>query len=99
MKLPVGVNSPKWAASLRPRMLKANVRMRTVVQQEMNFTQAIGQMASFPASSGSSRCCSAAGVASGVHALVTRKVDTVAVFRCPEPPAPVCCTSMWCRPR
>ncbi len=83
VKLPVGVNSPKWAAPLRPRMLKANVRMRTVVQQEMNFTQAISQMASFLGLVGLiALLLGGVGVASGVHAFVTRKVDTVAVFRC-----------------
>lgn len=83
VKLPVGVNSPKWAAPLRPKMLKANVRMRTVVQQEMNFTQAIGQLASFLGLVGLiALLLGGVGVASGVHAFVTRKVDTVAVLRC-----------------
>ena len=83
VKLPVGVNSPKWSAPLRPRMLKANVRMRTVVQQEMSFTQAIGQMASFLGLVGLiALLLGGVGVASGVHAFVTRKVDTVAVLRC-----------------
>ncbi|MDQ8154941.1 MAG: FtsX-like permease family protein [Gemmatimonadota bacterium] len=83
VKLPAGVNSPKWSAPLRPKMLKANVRMRTVVQQEMNFTQAIGQMASFLGLVGLiALLLGGVGVASGVHAFVTRKVDTVAVLRC-----------------
>jgi len=83
VKLPIGVSSPKWAAPLRPKMLKANVRMRTVVQQELNFTQAIGQMASFLGLVGLiALLLGGVGVASGVHAFVTRKVDTVAVLRC-----------------
>lgn len=83
VRLPPGVNSPKWSAPLRPMMLKANVRMRTVVQQEVNFTQAIGQMASFLGLVGLiALLLGGVGVASGVHAFVTRKVDTVAVLRC-----------------
>jgi putative ABC transport system permease protein len=83
VRLPPGVNSPKWAAPLRPQMLKANVRMRTVVQQEINFTEAIGQMASFLGLVGLiALLLGGVGVASGVHAFVTRKVDTVAVLRC-----------------
>lgn len=83
VKLPPGVNSPKWAAPLRPQMLKANVRMRNIVQQEINFTQAIGQLASFLGLVGLiALLLGGVGVASGVHAFVTRKVDTVAVLRC-----------------
>ncbi|MBI2407394.1 MAG: FtsX-like permease family protein [Gemmatimonadetes bacterium] len=83
VRLPAGVNSPKWSAPLRPKMLKANVRMRTVVQQEINFTEAIGQMASFLGLVGLiALLLGGVGVASGVHAFVTRKVDTVAVLRC-----------------
>ncbi|MHB1312901.1 MAG: ABC transporter permease [Gemmatimonadaceae bacterium] len=83
VKLPPGVNSPKWSAPLRPRMLKANVRMRTVVQQEMNFTAAIGEMANFLGLVGLiALLLGGVGVASGVTAFVTRKIDTVAVFRC-----------------
>ncbi|HEY3286222.1 MAG TPA: FtsX-like permease family protein [Gemmatimonadaceae bacterium] len=83
VRLPPGVNSPQWAAPLRPQMLKANVRMRTVVQQEINFTEAIGQMASFLGLVGLiALLLGGVGVASGVHAFVTRKVDTVAVLRC-----------------
>ncbi|MBM3907737.1 MAG: ABC transporter permease [Gemmatimonadetes bacterium] len=83
VKLPPGVNSPKWVAPLRPMMLKANVRTRTVVQQEINFTEAIGQMASFLGLVGLiALLLGGVGVASGVHAFVTRKVDTVAVLRC-----------------
>ena len=83
VKLPAGVSSAKWAAPLRPKMLKANVRMRTVVQQELNFTEAIGQLASFLGLVGLiALLLGGVGVASGVHAFVTRKVDTVAVLRC-----------------
>ena len=83
VRLAVGVSSPKWAAPLRPRMLKANVRMRTVVQQEMNFTAAIGQMASFLGLVGLiALLLGGVGVASGVTAFVNRNIDTVAVFRC-----------------
>jgi len=83
VKLPPEVNSPKWSARFRPRMLNANVRMRTVVQQERNFTEAIGQLASFLGLVGLiALLLGGVGVASGVHAFVTRKVDTVAVLRC-----------------
>lgn len=83
VKLPANVRLAKWTAPLRPKMLKANVRMRTVVQQEVTFTEAIGQMASFLGLVGLiALLLGGVGVASGVHAFVTRKVDTVAVLRC-----------------
>ncbi|HEY5491238.1 MAG TPA: FtsX-like permease family protein [Gemmatimonadaceae bacterium] len=83
VKLPAGVNSPKWVAPLRPRMEKANIRLRTVVQQEQHSAEEIGQLASFLGLVGLiALLLGGVGVASGVHAFVTRKVETVAVLRC-----------------
>lgn len=83
VKLPTGVNAPKWVAPFRPRFDKASVRLRTVVQAEQNFTNSIGQLASFLGLVGLiALLLGGVGVASGVHAFVTRKIDTVAVLRC-----------------
>jgi putative ABC transport system permease protein len=83
IKLPDGVQSPKWVAPFRPRFQKANIRVRTVVQQEQNMTEAIGRLADFLGIVGMiALLLGGIGVASGVNAYVNKKVDTVAVLRC-----------------
>jgi putative ABC transport system permease protein len=83
VRLPPKVDSFRWLLPFRPRLEKASVRTRTVVQSERNFTEAIGQMTSFLGLVGLiALLLGGVGVASGVHAFVTRKVDTVAVLRC-----------------
>jgi len=83
VRLPDGVQSPKWVAPLRPRFQNAHIRVRTVVQQEQNMTDAIARLADFLGIVGmTALLLGGIGVASGVNAFVSRKVDTVAVLRC-----------------
>ncbi len=83
VRLPDGVQSPKWVAPLRPRFQDAHIRVRTVVQQERNMTDAIARLADFLGVVGMiALLLGGIGVASGVSAFVNRKVDTVAVLRC-----------------
>jgi putative ABC transport system permease protein len=83
VRLPDGVQSPKWVAPFRPRFQNAHIRVRTVVQQEQNMTEAVGRMADFLGIVGMiALLLGGIGVASGVNAYVNRKVDTVAVLRC-----------------
>ena len=83
VRLPDGVQSPKWVAPLRARFQNAHIRVRTVVQQEQNMTEAVGRLSDFLGVVGMiALLLGGIGVASGVSAFVNRKVDTVAVLRC-----------------
>ncbi len=83
VKLSPTTVSAKWVAPLRPRFQKENVRVTTVTQREQNLTQDIGRLADFLGIVGLiALLLGGIGVASGVHAFVTRKIDTVAVLRC-----------------
>ena len=83
LKLPADVASPLWVAPLRPRFEKANVRVQTVVENEMDLTNAITQLAKFLGVVGLiALLLGGIGVASGVNAFVQKKIDTVAVLRC-----------------
>jgi putative ABC transport system permease protein len=68
---------------LRPRLERARVRARTVAETEGGLTQSIQQLADFLGVVGLiALLLGGIGVASGVHAFVSRKIDTVAVLRC-----------------
>lgn len=83
VRLPPGASSEKWVAPFRPRFAKANVRVTTVVERELNLSQSVGQLADFLGIVGLiALLLGGIGVASGVSAFVTRKIDTVAVLRC-----------------
>ncbi len=83
VKLPDGVASPAWVAPLRARFDSAGVRARTVVENEIDLTDAISQLAKFLGVVGLiALLLGGIGVASGVNAFVQRKIDTVAVLRC-----------------
>ena len=83
LRLPEGVNSPKWVAPLRPRFEAAGTRVRTVVENEIDLTNAIAQLARFLSIVGLiALLLGGIGVASGVNAFVQGKIDTVAVLRC-----------------
>ena len=61
----------------------ARVRIRTVSENERNLTSAIGQLGDFLGIVGLvALLLGGVGVASGVSAFVSRKMDTVAVLRC-----------------
>jgi putative ABC transport system permease protein len=77
------VESPRWVAPLRPRFEGAGVRVRTVVENEIDLTDAISQLSRFLSVIGLvALLLGGIGVASGVNAFVQRKIDTVAVLRC-----------------
>lgn len=83
LKLPQGTRTPIWVAPLRPRFEKANIRVRTVEEREVDLTDAIQQLARFLSVVGLiALLLGGIGVASGVNAFVQRKIDTVAVLRC-----------------
>ncbi len=83
VQLPKGINAPLWVAPLRPRFEAGNIRIRTVVESEMDLTDAIAQLARFLSVVGLiALLLGGIGVASGVNAFVQRKIDTVAVLRC-----------------
>lgn len=61
----------------------ARVRVRTVADTERDFTQAVAQLADFLSIIGLiALLLGGIGVASGVNAFVSAKIDTVAVLRC-----------------
>jgi putative ABC transport system permease protein len=65
-------------ASVAPR-----VRVRTVADTERDFTEAVAQLANFLSVIGLiALLLGGIGVASGIHAFVVSKIDTVAVLRC-----------------
>jgi len=83
LKLPEGTKTPLWVAPLRPKFEKANIRVRTVEEREVDLTDAIQQLARFLSVVGLiALLLGGIGVASGVNAFVQRKIDTVAVLRC-----------------
>jgi putative ABC transport system permease protein len=83
VKLPAGTVSTDWVAPFRRRFEKESVRITTVVQREQNLTEAIGTLSDFLGIVGLiALLLGGIGVASGVNAFVTRKIDTVAVLRC-----------------
>jgi putative ABC transport system permease protein len=82
-KLPDGTDPATWLAPLRPRLERNRVRARTVVENEVNLTESIDQLGDFLGVVGLvALLLGGIGVASGVHAFVARKIDTVAVLRC-----------------
>ena len=82
-KLPEKSNPDKIVAPLRPRMEKLQLRARTVTQSEENTTEAIQQLSQFIGIVGLvALLLGGVGVASGVRAFVSRKIDTVAILRC-----------------
>lgn len=83
LKLGEDARPPIWVAPLRPRFQAANVRVRTVQENEIDLTDAIAQLARFLGVVGLiALLLGGIGVASGVNAFVQKKIDTVAVLRC-----------------
>ena len=82
-KLPEGTDPATWLTPLRQRLERNRVRARTVVENEVNLTESIDQLSDFLGVVGLvALLLGGIGVASGVHAFVARKIDTVAVLRC-----------------
>ena len=77
----------RFLARYRPRLEPADaqprIRMRTVAENEFNLTDAIDDLRRFLGIVGLvALLLGGLGVASGVHAFVMRKIDTVAILRC-----------------
>ncbi len=66
-----------------PAAMPARVRVRTVADTERDFTEAVARLADFLSVIGLiALLLGGIGVASGIHAFVVSKIDTVAVLRC-----------------
>src|SRR5438270_12068695 len=82
-RLPNGADQQRFAASMRRAINGQRARVRTVKDTEVNLTQAIDQLRDFLGVVGLvALLLGGIGVASGVHAFVMRKIDTVALLRC-----------------
>ncbi|MEO7368729.1 MAG: FtsX-like permease family protein [Gemmatimonadaceae bacterium] len=82
-KFPAGANPDKIIGPQRPKLEKMQLRARTVTQSEENTTEAIKQLSQFIGIVGLvALLLGGVGVASGVRAFVSRKIDTVAILRC-----------------
>ena len=82
-KLPPGVDPDKFVKPLKKRVEDQQVRVRTVTQAEMSTQDAIENLSNFIGIVGLvALLLGGIGVASGVRAFVSRKIDTVAVLRC-----------------
>ncbi len=82
-RLPNGANPDKIIGPQRPKLEKMQLRARTVTQSEENTTEAIKQLSQFIGIVGLvALLLGGVGVASGVRAFVSRKIDTVAILRC-----------------
>lgn len=72
----------RWLSRLRPR-LGSDIRMQTAADAETNLTNAIQRLSDFLGIVGIvALLLGGIGVASGVTALVARKVDAAAILRC-----------------
>jgi putative ABC transport system permease protein len=82
-KLPQRANPDKIIDPQRTLLEKMQLRARTVTQTEQNTAEAIQQLSQFIGIVGLvALLLGGVGVASGVRAFVSRKIDTVAIFRC-----------------
>jgi putative ABC transport system permease protein len=81
-RLPSG-SPARVIAGARPVLQRNQVRARTVAQSESAITDDINDLSNFLGVVGIiALLLGGIGVASGVHAWVMRKIDTVAVLRC-----------------
>jgi putative ABC transport system permease protein len=83
LRLPGDISEGRFLARFHGRLTAERVRLRTVQDREENLTEAITQLASFIGIVGLvALLLGGIGVASGIHAFVMRKIDTVAILRC-----------------
>ena len=83
LKMPAGMNATAWANRSKPTLEKLKLRVRTAAQSEANVTEAIDTLGSFLGLVGLvALLLGGIGVASGVHAFIRRKQETIAVLRC-----------------
>jgi putative ABC transport system permease protein len=82
-RLPPELPTQRFVSRFNKRLTSDRIRLRTVAENEYNLTEAIEQLRDFLGIVGLiALLLGGIGVASGVHAFVTRKIDTVAVLRC-----------------
>jgi putative ABC transport system permease protein len=82
-RLPATVSATRFVARFNKRLTGERIRLRTVAENEYNLTESIDQLRNFLGVVGLiALLLGGVGVASGVHAFVTRKIETVAVLRC-----------------
>nr|MCU0627204.1 ABC transporter permease [Gemmatimonadaceae bacterium] len=83
LKTPRGVTPAAVATALKPAFEKEKVRLRTAAQSEAGLTEAIDRLGDFLGLAGLvALLLGGIGVASGVHAFLRRKRETIAVLRC-----------------
>lgn len=83
LKMPAGVKATTWAAKSKPALEKLKLRVRTAAESEANVTEAINTLGDFLGLVGLvALLLGGIGVASGVHAFIRRKQETIAVLRC-----------------
>lgn len=83
VRLPPRANPTTALAAIKPVLEKARIRARTVIDTERDFTDAIGRLADFLGVVGLvALLLGGIGVASGIHAFVASKIDTIAILRC-----------------
>lgn len=83
VKLPASLSPDKFTRAYDPPLRQAGARLRTAGRNEERLSNTIDQLSDFLALVGLvALLLGGIGVASGVHAFVMRKIDTVAVLRC-----------------
>ncbi|MEX2153256.1 MAG: ABC transporter permease, partial [Gemmatimonadaceae bacterium] len=85
LKMPAGLSPTRFDARFSPRLSSdtPRVTIRTVAENELGLTRNIDQLGNFLGIVGLvALLLGGIGVASGVHAFVMRKIDTVAILRC-----------------
>ena len=85
VKMPPGLSALRFDARFSRRLTSdtPRVNIRTSAENELDLTRSIDQLGNFLGIVGLvALLLGGIGVASGVHAFVMRKIDTVAVLRC-----------------
>ena len=85
LKMPPGLSPARFAARFNPIFSSETprVRLETVAENEFDLTRSIDNLGNFLGIVGLvALLLGGIGVASGVHAFVMRKIDTVAILRC-----------------
>jgi putative ABC transport system permease protein len=83
LKMPPTIQAPDWAKRNKPRLEKLKLRVRTAAESEARVTESINTLGNFLGLVGLvALLLGGIGVASGVHAFIRRKQETIAVLRC-----------------
>lgn len=83
IKLPRSITPEAFTRAHEPAFRQAGARIRTAGRNEQRLSNTIDQLGDFLALVGLvALLLGGIGVASGVHAFVVRKIDTVAILRC-----------------